>query len=259
MLLASAPWSLLSSRPTSRAHRRSPRQGDPTGRRNLTDHAPRIHCHCLTRSLTHPASIHSLTQYSSTPRGSIYLPRIQSKRREGVTYNLLQPTTNQSCTNIINQQLTCGPRALCLPWPVEQCLVYLVYPLKSSIPSKCRTPSGVTPFSAAASSSTYRESESVGYHQTTTHQWTRGTWPSSIITRVPGEPGMVPTSTQTPHIKRVPNISHYRHQAVFVQPVQRQNHKTYFRYKTNSPLDYGLLALHIYSLQHPILETLCLP
>ena len=41
--------------------------------------------------------------------------------------------------------------------------------------------------------------------------------------RVPGVPGMVPTSTQTPHIKRVPSISHYRHQAVFVQPRHRQN------------------------------------
>jgi len=76
---------------------------------------------------------------------------------------------------------------------------------------------------------------------------------------VPGDPGMVSTSTQTPHIKRAPNISYYRHQAVFVHPVQRQNHTTHFRYKTNSPLDYGLLALHIYSLQHPIPETLCLP
>jgi len=109
MLLASAPWSLLSSRPTSRAHHRSPRQGDPTGRKKLTDHTPRIHCHCLTRSPTHPASIHSFTQYPSTPRGFIYLPRIQSRRRKRVTYNVLQPTTNQSCTNIINQQLTCGP------------------------------------------------------------------------------------------------------------------------------------------------------
>jgi len=41
MLLASAPlqeWSLLSSRPTSRAHDRSLRQSDPTGRTKLTTH-----------------------------------------------------------------------------------------------------------------------------------------------------------------------------------------------------------------------------
>ena len=46
---------------------------------------------------------------------------------------------------------------------------------------------------------------------------------------VPVVPGVVLTSIHTPHIKRVPNISHYRHQAVFVQPVQRQNSTTDFR------------------------------
>ena len=91
----------------------------PDRENKVNRHSPRSHCHCLTRSPTHPASIHSFTQHSSTDRGSIYLPRIQSKRRESVTCNL-QPTSNQSCTDIINQQLTCGPRALCLPWPVKK-------------------------------------------------------------------------------------------------------------------------------------------
>ena len=81
MLLASAlsrEWSLLSSRPTSRAHDRSLCQGDPTRRTKLTNHSPRIHCHCLTQSPAHPASTHSLTQHPSTDRESIYLPRIQN-------------------------------------------------------------------------------------------------------------------------------------------------------------------------------------
>ena len=77
MLLASAPlreWSLLSSRPTSRAHDRSLRQGDPTRRTKLTDHVPRIHYHCLNpvarsssiHPLTHSLSIHRLTEDQST-------------------------------------------------------------------------------------------------------------------------------------------------------------------------------------------------
>jgi len=135
----------------------------PDRENKVNRHSPRSHCHCLTRSPTHPASIHSFTQHSSTDRGSIYLPRIQSKRRESVTCNL-QPTSNQSCTDIINQQLTCGPRALCLPWPVKKKVpgvpgippqVQLPH-IEHSIPSTCRLPSGVTHFSAAASSSTYK-------------------------------------------------------------------------------------------------------
>ena len=65
MLLASAPlreWSLLSSRPTSRAHDRSLRQGDPTRRTKLTNHVPRIHYHCLNpvarSSSIHPPNTH---------------------------------------------------------------------------------------------------------------------------------------------------------------------------------------------------------
>ena len=76
MLLASAPlreWSLLSSRPTSRAHDRSLRQGDPTRRTKLTDHLPRIHYHCLNpvacsssiHPPTHSLSIHRLTKDQS--------------------------------------------------------------------------------------------------------------------------------------------------------------------------------------------------
>jgi len=110
MLLASAPlreWSLLSSRPTSRAHHRSLRHLDLTRRTKLIDHSPRIHCHCPTRSPAHPASI-------DWPRIHLFTwdPK---QRRESVTCNLLQPTRNQSCTDIINQQLTCGPSALHLP------------------------------------------------------------------------------------------------------------------------------------------------
>ena len=42
-------------------------------RENKLDHAPSIHCHCLTRSPTHP-----FIQHPSTDWGSIYLPRTQS-------------------------------------------------------------------------------------------------------------------------------------------------------------------------------------
>jgi len=73
---------------------------------------------------------------------------------------------------------------------VDQCLVYLVYPL----------PIG---------------NESVRYPLTGK--------------TVPGVPGVVPTSIHTLHIKRIPNISHYHHQAVFVQPIQHQNSTTDFR------------------------------
>ena len=115
MLLASAPWSLLGSQPMSRAHDRSLRQGDPTRRTKLTDHAPSIHC--LTRSPTHPTSI----QHPSTNRGSIYLPRIQSngaKVWHVVFFNLQ------------------GIRVVRISWinnsPVGpgHCLVYLVIPTR---------------------------------------------------------------------------------------------------------------------------------
>ena len=52
MLLASAPlrqWSLLSSRPTSRAHNRSLRQGNPTGREaGLDMHLQEMHVQVST-------------------------------------------------------------------------------------------------------------------------------------------------------------------------------------------------------------------
>ena len=104
----------------------------------------------------------------------------------------MQPT---SCTDIINQQLTCGPSALHLPIQLP--------------------------------------------HTKQCHSFQR--------------------RPQFFNLQGIRYRSHYRHQAVFVQPVQRQNGTTDFTYKTNSPLDYGLLALHIRSLQQPILETLCLP
>jgi len=97
MLLASAPlrkWSLLSSRPTSRAHDGSLRQGDPTGRRKLTTHLGSIHSpdrpliqhpsthqitqHGSTHWITQYLSTHWITQYLSTHSVSIYSPRIQS-------------------------------------------------------------------------------------------------------------------------------------------------------------------------------------
>jgi len=106
MLLASAPlwkWSLLSSRPTSRAHDGSLRQGDPTGRRKLTTHLGSIHSpdrplirhpsthqitqhgsthwitqHGSTHRIMQYGSTHRITQYLSTHSASIYSPRIQS-------------------------------------------------------------------------------------------------------------------------------------------------------------------------------------
>ena len=54
MLLASAPfreWSLLSSRPTSRAHDRSLRQGNPTGREAGLD--MHLTWRCISRSVPH--------------------------------------------------------------------------------------------------------------------------------------------------------------------------------------------------------------
>ena len=210
MLLASAPlweWSLLSSRPTSRAYDRLLRQGDPTRRTKLTNHSPRIHCHCLTQSPAHPASTHSLTQHPSTDRGSIYLPRIQNsgaKVWRVIFFNL----QGISCTDVMNQQLTCGPGALRLPWPVKQCLVYLVivsHPTAASIFFNLHI------IRVGWISSSNNSPVDQGHLTLIDHNHNR----------VPGVPGMVPTSIQTPHIKRVPSISHYRHQAVFVQPIQR--------------------------------------
>jgi len=169
MLLASAPlrkWSLLSSRPTSRAHDGSLRQGDPTGRRKLTTHLGSIHSpdrpliqHPSTHQITQHGSTHWITQYLSTHSASIYSPRIES-----VTCNLLQPTSNQNGTDIMNQRLTCGPRALHLPCLVKQCLVYLVYPLRSnyctwstvSHPTAAHQAVSLTSASPQVSSSTYR-------------------------------------------------------------------------------------------------------
>ena len=54
MLLASAPfreWSLLSSRPTSRAHDRSLCQGNPTGREAGLD--MHLQVRCMSRSVPH--------------------------------------------------------------------------------------------------------------------------------------------------------------------------------------------------------------
>ena len=54
MLLASAPfreWSLLSSRPTSRAHNRSLCQGNPTGREAGLD--MHLQVRCMSRSVPH--------------------------------------------------------------------------------------------------------------------------------------------------------------------------------------------------------------
>jgi len=201
----------------------------PDRENKVNRHSPRSHCHCLTRSPTHPASIHSFTQHSSTDRGSIYLPRIQSKRRESVTCNL-QPTSNQSCTDIINQQLTCGPRALCLPWPVKKSAWCTWYTYSSPITAHWAQYPIHLPLTKRCHSFQRRR---IFFNL----QIIRVGWISwgndspvdqrrlTLIdhNRVPGVPGMVPTSTQTPHIKRVPNISHYRHQAVFVQPRHRQN------------------------------------
>jgi len=112
----------------------------------------------------------------------------------------------------MNQQLTYGPRALHLPCPVKRCLVYTQVQLphmKRSILSNCRTPSGVTHFSAATSiffnlqiirvgwiSSSNDSPVDQGHLTVTDHN----------NNRVPGVPGMMPTSIHTPHIKRVPSI-----------------------------------------------------
>ena len=118
MLLASAPlreWSLLGSRPTSRAHDGPLRQGDPTGRTKLTTHLAPI-------TIASPSR--PLPQHPSTDRGSIYSPRIQSNGAK-VTCN--PPTRNQSCTDVMNQRLTSGPGALDLNHNrITECLVYLV-------------------------------------------------------------------------------------------------------------------------------------
>ena len=68
--------------------------------------------------------------------------------------------------------------------------------------------------------------------------------------RVPGVPGMVPTSIQTPHIKRVPSIFHYHHQAVFGG--LRSTYTTLQSYnslRVQDKLTFRLwtAALHIYS------------
>jgi len=116
------------------------------------DHLPRIHS--LTRSPAHPTSVHSPNYtawiYSLNHPAWIHSPNyavwiyslnhpvsiyslsihllIQDPKQQckSVTCNLLQPTSNQNGMDIINQQLTCGPRALHLPCLVKQCLVYLV-------------------------------------------------------------------------------------------------------------------------------------
>jgi len=81
--------------------------------------------------------------------------------------------------------------------------------MKCSIPSNCCTPSGVTHFSATASIFFTLHIIRVGWilssnnspvdqgHLTVTNHNNN---------RVPGVPGMVPTSIQTPHIKWVPSI-----------------------------------------------------
>ena len=81
MLLASAPlweWSLLGSRPTSRVHDGPLRQGDLTGRTNLTTHLAPITIASLGRPLPEHPSTLPFIQHLSTDQGSIYLPRIQS-------------------------------------------------------------------------------------------------------------------------------------------------------------------------------------
>jgi len=53
-----------------------------------------------------------LIQHPSTDQGSIYSPRIWNS---GVKVWHVIYKESESCTDIINQQLTCGPRALHLP------------------------------------------------------------------------------------------------------------------------------------------------
>jgi len=150
-------------------------------RKKKIDHSPRIHS--LTRSPAHPTSVHSpnytawiyslnhpVSIYSLNHPVSIYslsihlLTQDPKQRRESVTCNLLQPTSNQNGTDIMNQRLTCGPRALHLPCLVKQCLVYLVYPLRSnyctwstvSHPTAAHQAVSLTSASPQVSSSTYR-------------------------------------------------------------------------------------------------------
>ena len=208
MLLASAPlreWSLLGSRPTSRAHHRSLRQGDPIGRTNLTTRRASIAS--PGRPLPQHPSTHPFIQHPLTDRGSIYLPRIKSNGAK-VCHVIFFNLQGISCTDVMNQQLTCGPGALRLPWPVKQCLVYLVivsHPTAASIFFNLHI------IRVGWISSSNNSPVDQGHLTLIDHNHNR----------VPGVPGMVPTSIQTPHIKRVPSISHYRHQAVFVQPIQR--------------------------------------
>jgi len=77
MLLASAPfreWSLLSSRPTSRAHNRSLRQGNPTGREAGLD--MHLQVRCVSRSVPH---LHAqFTQYITVFTTTAHLQSIET-------------------------------------------------------------------------------------------------------------------------------------------------------------------------------------
>jgi len=115
MLLASAPlweWSLLSSRPTSRAHDRSLHQGDPTRRTKLTDHLPRIHYHCLN-PVAHSSSIH---------------PPMHQKMYACLTYKVLLSAVYIEHTPYGPEDMAnCQPldcQSTMNTWMINQCPIY---------------------------------------------------------------------------------------------------------------------------------------